>query len=145
MKGRFFICLILGVGAALSAVLMAQAASSTRDGVYTEAQAKQGQALYTTQCAMCHGAHLEGAAQNPALAGQAFLQNWQGQTLGDFYTQIKATMPAIKPGSLQPDQVTQLIAYILSVNKYAAGKTDLPSSADELKAIQFDPPAAAGQ
>lgn len=144
MKGRFFACLAFGVGAALSAIIIAQAASSTRNGVYTDAQAQQGHALYTAQCALCHGPQLQGSGQNPPLTGPAFLHNWSGQTVADLYTQIKMTMPAIKPGSLQPDQVAQAIAYILSVNKYPAGNAPLPVSPDALKAIQIDPPAAAG-
>ncbi len=129
------------LGITFTAVLLAQSAGSTRDGVYSHAQAEQGHALYTQQCVMCHGAQLEGSGQNPPLTGQAFQQNWKGQTLADLYTQIQSTMPATKPGSLQPDQVSQLIAYILSANSFPAGTTDLPDSSDKLKAIQFDLPA----
>ena len=136
---------MFGVGVALTAMIIAQAASSTHDGVYTSTQAQQGHTLYTVQCALCHGPQLQGSGQNPPLAGPAFLHNWTGQTVADLYTQIKMTMPATKPGSLQPVQVAQVIAYILSVNKYPAGETALPSSPDALKAIQIDPPAAGGK
>ncbi|MFP5206763.1 MAG: c-type cytochrome, partial [Acidobacteriota bacterium] len=97
--------------ALVSALLYAQSGSSTRDGVYTSAQADQGHALYTKQCAMCHGATLAGSGQNPPLSGDAFMQNWEGQTLADLYGKIQATMPATVPGSLKPDEVTQVIAY----------------------------------
>lgn len=143
MTGKLAASLSLTIAVAVSAVALAQSAPSTRDGVYTDAQAQQGHALYTRQCAMCHGARLQGMGQSPALTGQSFLKNWTGETLGDFYTQIHATMPATKPGSLQPDQVAQLIAYILSANHYPAGKTELPQTSDGLKAIHFDPPADA--
>lgn len=145
MKARRIIFLTFSITAIISALAIVQAASSTHDGVYTDAQAKQGETLYTNQCAMCHGAQLQGAGQNPALAGPAFVQNWSGQTVADLYTQIQTTMPAIKPGSLKPDEVSQVIAYILSANKYPAGKTELPNSVDALKAIQFDAPASGGQ
>lgn len=145
LKAKFAACLSLTVALAVSAVALAQSALSTRDGVYTDAQAEQGHALYTRQCSMCHGAKLQGMGQNPALTGQGFLQNWTGQTLADLYTQLHATMPATKPGSLQPDEVAQLIAYILSANHYPAGKTELPQTSDQLKAIHFDSPASASK
>jgi mono/diheme cytochrome c family protein len=114
--------------------------TSTRDGVYTAAQAEQGQTLFTQQCAVCHGATLQGTGQNPPLTGDAFLKNWTGSTLADFYGMIQATMPATKPGSLTPDQVTQAIAFILQSNKFPAGNTELPNTPDALKAIHFDKP-----
>lgn len=145
MKGKFAACLSLSIAVAASAVTLAQSGLSTRDGVYTDAQAEQGHALYTQQCLTCHGPQLQGKGQNPTLTGQAFLQNWTGGTVGDLATQIQATMPATKPGSLKPDEVAQLIAYILSANHYPAGKTELPKTPDELKAIRFDAPAAASK
>ena len=121
LKYKLTTCLMLMLGIAFAAVLFAQSAKSTRDGVYTHAQAEQGHALYTLQCVTCHGAQLEGSGQNPPLKGQAFQQNWKGQTLADFYTQIQSTMPATKPGSLQPGRSVAIIAYILSANSYPAG------------------------
>lgn len=145
MKGRFIVCTAFTFGAVFFAMIIAQAASSTRDSVYTAAQADKGHVLYTAQCAMCHGEELKGSGQNPALAGPVFEQDWQGETLSDLYTTIQTTMPATKPASLQPEEVAELMAYILSENKFPAGKTDLPSSVDELQAIHFDPPATGAQ
>jgi mono/diheme cytochrome c family protein len=124
----------------VSGMLVVQAGSSTKDGVYTAAQAEQGHALYTQQCAMCHGDTLQGVGQNPPLAGDAFLGNWTGETMADLYGKIKTTMPATNPGSLTPEQTAQILAYILSSNKFAAGNTELASSPDSLKAIQIDKP-----
>ena len=44
-------------------------------------------------------------------------------------------MPATKPGSLTPVEVTQLIAYILDSNSFPAGKTELPADPIPLKTI----------
>lgn len=131
--------------AVVSALLYAQSGSSVRDGVYSTSQADQGHALYSKQCAMCHGATLAGAGQNPPLSGDVFMQNWEGQTLADLYGKIQATMPATTPGSLKPDEVAQVIAYILRENKFPAGKTDLPSSSDKLQTIHIEAPQAGGQ
>lgn len=145
MKRPIAFASFVSLFALVSAGVVAQAGSSTRDGVYTAAQADQGHALYTKQCAMCHGATLEGSGQNPPLSGDAFMQNWAGQTLADLYGKIQATMPAMAPGSLKPDEVTQAIAYILSGNKFPAGKTALPDSADKLQTIHIETPLNSGQ
>ena len=89
---------------------------------------------------MCHGDALEGSDPNPPLAGGQFMQNWSGQTLGDLYIKIQATMPASSPGSLQPAEITQLLAYILQQNKYPAGRTALPQSTDQLGSIHIEAP-----
>ncbi len=129
----------------LAAVLAAQSASSTRDGVYTNDQADRGQALYTKQCLMCHGAALEGSSQNPPLVGDQFLQNWTGQTVADVFIKIQATMPATRPGSLDPGEIAELLAYILRQNKFPAGQTALPQAMDQLQNIHIETPLAAGQ
>lgn len=137
--------LTLGVGLGflwfgLSASSVAgQTASTTRDGVYTAAQAQQGKILYGKQCASCHADSLDGVGQNPPLAGDDFLNNWQDQTLADLDTKIRTTMPATKPGSLTPEETAQLLAYMLSANKFPTGKTELPADAGQLKAIQIEP------
>ncbi len=119
-------------------LLSAQIASSTRDGVYTVEQAQHGKVLYGKQCSMCHRPDLEGMGQNLPLVGDDFLNNWDDQTLADLYTKTHTSMPASKPGSLTPTETVQLLAYILSVNKFSAGKTDLPIDLSKLKAIHID-------
>ncbi len=144
LKGNAVLWTVLALCAALSAMLFAQGASSTRDGVYTAAQAAQGQTLYTQQCASCHGASLQGSGANPPLSGAAFLQNWMGMTAGDLYLKIQATMPATKPNSLKPEEISQLIAYMLKVNGYPAGKTELSSKPDDLYKVHFEMPLGSG-
>lgn len=123
-------------------MLTAQAGSSTRSGVYTADQAQQGKAIYDKQCATCHGATLQGKDQNPPLAGNDFLNNWVGQSVADLGTMIRTTMPATKPGSLTQAETTQLLAYILSANKFPTGETALPRNLNSLKAIRIRKPQA---
>lgn len=123
-----------------NAMIFAAAGSSTRDGVYTTDQAQQGKALYDKQCATCHGATLQGVGQVVPLAGDDFLANWAGKTLADIYTITQTTMPTSQPGLLKPDETAQILAYILSVNTFPAGKTELPKDLDSLKAIHMDKP-----
>lgn len=117
----------------------AQGRASTRDGVYTDAQAARGQASYKAACASCHGETLGGSgAATPPLAGQDFGENWTGQTLDDLFERIQTSMPADHPGTLSRATNADILAFILKANKLPAGKTELPSDADALKQIRFE-------
>ena len=140
MKKNHAIGVGLAACALLSTVLFAQATSSTRDGIYTAQQAAQGQAIFKVQCAQCHDPSTASDGQIPALVGDSFLQAWARQSAGDLYSRLQTTMPSTSPGSLKHDEVAQLIAYILSLNNYPAGKTPLPSDQKSLQAIHFDKP-----
>ena len=96
----------------------AQSPASVWDGVYSEAQAGRGAALYQTACASCHGDKLQGKGQTPALTGSDFVMNWSGMTVGDLFDKIQTSMPADKPGSLSREQNASLVAYLLSANKF---------------------------
>ena len=90
---------------------------------------KQGAQIYGEQCASCHGAKLEGVRDpnlpqggGPALVGgrgtlntphfkQTVESYWPyASTLYDYITRA---MPYTAPGSLKPDEVYSLVAYIL--------------------------------
>jgi len=118
----------------------AQAVSSTRDGVYTDEQAKQGKAVYDEQCAGCHGPALLGSGKNPPLVGDVFLQKWTDQTMADLFMKTNATMPASNPGTMSPDETAQVLAYILSFNKFKPGPKPLPTDPDGLGAIHIARP-----
>jgi mono/diheme cytochrome c family protein len=119
-------------------VLYAQVASSVWDGVYSAEQAKRGEVLYGTECASCHGGKLEGKGQAPPLAGGEFTGNWNGMTLGDLFDKMQTSMPADQPGRLSGEQNAAILAYVLSTNKFPAGKTDLPKDAKQLEQIRFE-------
>lgn len=118
-------------------VLQAQAPSSTKDGVYTEPQAKRGEALYAKNCASCHGARLEGKNQAPPLAGGEFAMNWNDQPLSDLFDKMQTSMPADKPGSLSVKENADVLALILRENALAAGAKELSADPAELKQIKF--------
>lgn len=126
--------------APLVLALVASAAFTTHPlgaqapAVYTAAQATAGAAIYKAQCSMCHGANLEGNSA-PALAGSEFMSKWSGQTADDLRDIIATQMPFSAPGSLKPDQVLAVLAYILQQNKYPAG--DTPLTAPKTKAIKI--------
>ena len=106
------------------------------DGVYSDAQAKRGAALFADKCSMCHGADLSGG-DAPSLAGAEFSGNWDDLSLGDLFERIRVGMPQDNPQSLTRDQVSDLMALILRANKIPAGQADLPAQADALKGIKY--------
>jgi S-disulfanyl-L-cysteine oxidoreductase SoxD len=120
--------------------VFAQATPSTRDGVYTAEQAQQGKVLYDKQCANCHGPALLGSGKNAPLVGDVFLDKWTDQTMADLFMKINSTMPASDPGTMSPDETAQVLAYILSVNKFQSGQKPLPTDPDGLGAIHIAKP-----
>ena len=124
-------------------LLHAQAPASSEsrsvwDGVYTEEQAKRGEPVYRKECAACHGELLTGGESAPPLTGGAFLANWNGLTMGDLFARIRKTMPQSAPGRLTWQQDADILAFMLSVNKFPAGKTELYRQSEMLKAIRFE-------
>jgi len=128
--------LILTFG--FAAVLVAQATRSVWDGVYTTDQAKRGQELYGRECAACHGSDLSGGESAPPLAGAGFLSNWTGLTVGDLFDRTQKSMPQNTPGKLSRAQNADIIAYLLSANRFPEGKNDLDRQVEALKQIRID-------
>jgi mono/diheme cytochrome c family protein len=118
--------------------LTAQAPRSLWDGVYTQDQAKRGEAVYVEKCARCHGAQLIGGDMNPPLVGPEFLSTWNTKTVGDLFDRIRTTMPADKPGSVSRQQSSDVVAYLLNANKFPTGSTELENQTEILKQIPFD-------
>jgi mono/diheme cytochrome c family protein len=116
----------------------AQTSKSVWDGVYTEEQAKRGAALYKQWCSSCHGAELEGGEMAPGLVGGGFTSNWNGLTIGDIFDRTRTTMPQDSPGALSREQVADITAFVLSMNKFPAGSTELATQSEMLKQIKFE-------
>lgn len=115
--------------------MQAQQARTVRDGVYTDAQATRGAAIYKEKCASCHGPTLGGSLA-PPLAGDAFAANWGGP-LSAIVDKIQATMPANAMGTLTRAQATDVLAFMLQTTKFPAGRAELSSDEAALKAISL--------
>jgi S-disulfanyl-L-cysteine oxidoreductase SoxD len=113
---------------------------SARSGVYSTPQAQEGKVIYEAKCGMCHGNALQGMGPNPPLAGDAFLKNWTNRSAEDLFAKTITMMPAAQPGSLTPAQTAQILAYVLSVNRFPAGQTSLPADPVKLNPIVIDNP-----
>ena len=141
---RRAICVVASLAAACCGGFLAraqEAAATSRsvwDGVYTEEQAKRGEELYRKECASCHGDTLIGGGGASPLTGGTFLSNWNGLTVGDLFDRIRKTMPQGSPGKLTKQQDADILAYLLSFNKFPAGKTELQKQVEFLKEIRFE-------
>ncbi len=104
----------------------AQPQRTVQDGVYSDAQAARGQALYAQRCAGCHGPALAGA-QAPPLAGDAFVAKFRSEPLSALFIKIRFTMPpnAAAAAQLTAEQGADLVAHVLKTNGFPAGKTDI--------------------
>lgn len=123
---------------AFAAALLAQTTRSVWDGVYTSDQAKRGQEVYAKECASCHGSDLTGGESAPALAGPGFVSNWTSLTVGDLFERTRVSMPENNPGKLSRAQIADVIAYLLSANRFPEGKAELDKQAEALKQIRID-------
>jgi len=123
------------VAAALSDPALAQSSvpqsvRSTASGVYTDEQATRGRDTYQMQCKSCH---------TPAShTGATFASWWERKPLSDLYLFVTTRMPKNEPGSLQPDEYADLIAYLLKLNDLPSGSEPLPADSVVLKKIRID-------
>ena len=142
---RSWLATVAGIGVWLGAVsgfvgpASAQAGRSVWSGVYTDDQAMRGKKLYVESCASCHQEGLQGADLAPALKGEEFVLKWSGFSVQDIFTTVSTTMPADNPGKLSPQESADLIAYVMQVNKFPAGRDELKTDATALKAIAIAP------
>lgn len=150
--GLAALVLVAGAGVAMTSGARVSAAAfqdaqteaatgkSVLAGVYTEDQAKRGEAVSNKLCASCHGPDLTGGEAGPSLVGLEFLGNWTNLSLADFFDRVHATMPADSPGTMTAQQTSDVTSYVLKLNKFPAGATELPSDLGLLKDIKIEGP-----
>jgi mono/diheme cytochrome c family protein len=124
----------------LAALMAAAQTRTTADSVYTAAQVKRGEVVYSASCASCHAPDLSGKGQASSLAGKDFNEAWNGQSLGDLFERIQTTMPADAPGTLKPAETADVVAFMLSKAGFPAGDTELPGEGAALEEIKFVAP-----
>ena len=102
-----------------SSLLVATATSAdtrtVNDAVYSKAQAKVGEKLYADHCLLCHDKKYF----------RPVLKRWEGQSLSVLFTVMSTSMPESNPGFLREKEYVDILAYILSLSRYAPGETEL--------------------
>ena len=88
---------------------------SVNDGVYTKAQAEVGETLYAQHCLLCHDKKYF----------RPVLERWEGQPINVLFTVMSTSMPESNPGFLSEKEYVDILAYILSLSRYAPGDADL--------------------
>jgi mono/diheme cytochrome c family protein len=109
---------------------------STASGVFTAAQAKDGEQAFQAKCASCHGPDLHSTdPEAPDLTESAFRFGWQGKTLANRFEQIRSTMPYGNAFSLDDQTYIDIVAYILAFNGIPSGNQKLAPDVPALEKI----------
>ena len=139
MKCPVVVCLavVLGAGSAraqgTSAKPQTAPASTgltTLSGVYTAEQASRGKDVYAGACKSCH--------TPVSHTGATFNKWWRGKQLSDLFGFISIAMPKNDPGSLAPEDVADVTAYLLKMNAMPVGPVELPPDIDSLKKFRIE-------
>jgi mono/diheme cytochrome c family protein len=130
----------MGVILLLTTVLLAAAQEDQEDqeektrsvqsGVYTEAQAEHGAAVFKETCVSCH--------QPGEFGDGAYMDGWSGQTAHDMIEHIRTTMPQDNPGSLKRKEYVDVVAYLFRLNGLPAGDAEMDVSS--VKRIRIEGP-----
>lgn len=102
---------------------------STAAGVYTKQQSLRGAGSFNDACSRCH------QADN---FKDKFIEGWAGNTVGALYESIYNTMPENRPGSLKPQQYSDILAFLFELNQLPEGKEELPGNTEALYKIVIE-------
>ena len=100
------------------------AEASSGNAFYTVGQARRGNGLFRDNCVSCHA--------SSEFTGSSFQRRWRNRSVGNIYEFILYSMPDDNPGGLPQQTYADIIAYILELNDFPAGDTELPVSMDAL-------------
>ena len=106
-------------------------ASPAPASYYSEDQADRGRGFFRETCLSCHA--------SSEFRGRSFQRQWQGRTVRDLYASVAFSMPDDNPGGLPAQTYTDVIAYILELNRVPAGDGELTSDRDTMRALPLWP------
>ena len=110
---------------------------SVANAFYTTQQASRGDGLFRDNCTSCHA--------SSEFAGASFEQRWRNRSVGDIYEFILYSMPEDNPGGLPEQTYADILAYVLALNDFPAGESELPTSIDALIQMKiWEDPAGDG-
>ena len=116
-------------GCTASATPEAPAPAEPATAFYTVEQAAEGQRIFTTVCAVCHGRN--------EFTGPIFQLTWMEEPVGHLFEHVSTAMPQDDPGSLAPEEYAAVVAYMLQLNGRPAGDRRLPADADALARLRW--------
>jgi mono/diheme cytochrome c family protein len=110
-----FVRSILFVAGLLVCAAASADSRTVNDAVYSKAQAKAGEKLYADHCILCHDKKYF----------RPVLKRWEGQPLSILFTVMSTSMPESNPGFMTEKEYVDILAYILSLSRYAPGDAEL--------------------
>lgn len=75
--------------------------------------------------------------RGPALRGDGFLANWLNSSVNSLFTKLRFSMPATYPETVSDSDKLLVLAYLLEVNGFPAGLSELQQEERSLEAIQI--------
>ncbi len=96
---------------------------------YSNQQASRGEGLFRDNCVSCHS--------SSEFSGSSFERRWRNRAVGDIYEFILYSMPDDNPGGLPEQTYADIVAYMLQMNDFPAGSSELPTSLDALMEMKM--------
>lgn len=96
---------------------------------FTDDQADRGRDLFRAQCTECH--------YSSEFSDSQFKFKWSRRSAGNLYNLIQSSMPETAPGSLTPEEAVSVVTYILRMNGFEPGATELPADRAVLDGVSL--------
>ncbi len=96
---------------------------------FSDAQADAGRNTFRATCTECH--------YSSEFSDSQFKFKWSRRNAGNLYQFISTTMPETAPGSLTDEESVALVSYILRMNGFAPGASELPADRAVLDGISL--------
>lgn len=96
---------------------------------FTDDQADRGRDLFRAQCTECH--------YSSEFSDSQFKFKWSRRSAGNLYNLIQSSMPETAPGSLTPDEAVAVVTYIMRMNGFEPGASELPADRAVLDGISL--------
>ena len=127
------LALLLSLGLAACGGESSTSGSTTQSAapvVTFASQVEAGAEAYATNCAICHGANLEGSTLGPLLSGFSWVRRWGTQTPTLLLGNIQANMPPGGNESITEEDYLNIVAHMLQVNGVDGITEALSASSD---------------
>lgn len=105
------------------------AAGATAMTSFTDDQADRGREVFRSQCTECHS--------SSEFSDSQFKFKWSRRHAGSLYQMIQTQMPETAPGSLTDEETVDLVSYILRMNGFEPGASELAADRSVLDGISL--------
>ena len=93
------------------------AAPTAASSSFTADQADRGRDMFRASCTECH--------YSSEFADSQFKFKWSRRSAGSLFQLIQTSMPETAPGSLAPEETVDLVTYIMRMNGFEPGDSEL--------------------